>query len=293
MEAGTVPEVVEGRQMFAYRTVFVSDLHLGFRGARAEEFAAFLKRMECEHLFMVGDMVDMWALRQRWSWPATHNQVVRRVLKFAKRGTRITYVPGNHDEGLRQYSGIDLAGIRIAKQAVHRTADGRSLLVCHGDEYDLVVQHSPLLSKLGTLGYDYLVALNRGVNDVRALFGFGRWSFSQAIKKRVKGACTFVSRFEDVLIDEARRRGLQGVVCGHIHEPRIAARSDGMHYANCGDWIERATALVEHRDGRLEIVDVEALLRDAGWRPESREADDADGDAEPHEIAAEVLVDAA
>ena len=279
--------------MFAYRTVFVSDLHLGFRGARAEEFAAFLKRMECEHLFMVGDMVDMWALRQRWSWPATHNQVVRRVLKFAKRGTRITYVPGNHDEGLRQYSGIDLAGIRIAKQAVHRTADGRSLLVCHGDEYDLVVQHSPLLSRLGTLGYDYLVALNRGVNDVRSLFGFGRWSFSQAIKKRVKGACTFVSRFEDALIDEARRRGLHGVVCGHIHEPRIAVRPDGMSYANCGDWIERATALVEQRDGRLEIVDVEALLREAGWKPESQEADNADGDAEPHETAAEVLVDAA
>jgi UDP-2,3-diacylglucosamine pyrophosphatase LpxH len=279
--------------MFAYRTVFVSDLHLGFRGARAEEFAAFLKRMECEHLYLVGDMVDMWSLRQRWFWPATHNQVVRRVLKFAKRGTRITYVPGNHDEGLRNYAGIDLAGIRIAKQAVHRTADGRSLLVCHGDEYDLVVQHSALLSKLGTLGYDYLVALNRLVNDVRALFGFGRWSFSQAIKKRVKGACTFVSRFEDVLCDEARRRGLQGVVCGHIHEPRIVGRADGMSYANCGDWIERASALVEHADGRMEIVDVEDLLRDAGWKAEAEEHDDADASADPQDMLAEALVDAA
>jgi UDP-2,3-diacylglucosamine pyrophosphatase LpxH len=279
--------------MFAYRTVFVSDLHLGFRGARAEEFAAFLKRMECEHLYLVGDMVDMWSLRQRWFWPATHNQVVRRVLKFAKRGTRITYVPGNHDEGLRNYAGIDLAGIRIAKQAVHRTADGRSLLVCHGDEYDLVVQHSALLSRLGTLGYDYLVALNRLVNDVRALFGFGRWSFSQAIKKRVKGACTFVSRFEDVLCDEARRRGLQGVVCGHIHEPRIVGRADGMSYANCGDWIERASALVEHADGRMEIVDVEDLLRDAGWKAEAEEHDDADASADPQDMLAEALVDAA
>jgi UDP-2,3-diacylglucosamine pyrophosphatase LpxH len=279
--------------MFAYRTVFVSDLHLGFRGARAEEFAAFLKRMECEHLYLVGDMVDMWSLRQRWFWPATHNQVVRRLLKFAKRGTRITYVPGNHDEGLRNYAGIDLAGIRIAKQAVHRTADGRSLLVCHGDEYDLVVQHSALLSRLGTLGYDYLVALNRLVNDVRALFGFGRWSFSQAIKKRVKGACTFVSRFEDVLCDEARRRGLQGVVCGHIHEPRIVGRADGMSYANCGDWIERASALVEHADGRMEIVDVEDLLRDAGWKAEAEEHDDADASADPQDMLAEALVDAA
>jgi UDP-2,3-diacylglucosamine pyrophosphatase LpxH len=279
--------------MFAYRTVFVSDLHLGFRGARAEEFAAFLKRMECEHLYLVGDMVDMWSLRQRWFWPATHNQVVRRLLKFAKRGTRITYVPGNHDEGLRNYAGIDLAGIRIAKQAVHRTADGRSLLVCHGDEYDLVVQHSALLSRLGTLGYDYLVALNRLVNDVRALFGFGRWSFSQAIKKRVKGACTFVSRFEDVLCDEARRRGLQGVVCGHIHEPRIVGRADGMSYANCGDWIERASALVEHADGRMEIVDVEDLLRDAGWKAEAEEHDDADASADPQDMLEEALVDAA
>lgn len=262
--------------MFAYRTVFVSDLHLGFRGARAEEFAAFLKRTECEHLYLVGDIVDMWALRQRWSWPATHNQVVRRLLKFAKRGTRVTYVPGNHDESLRPYAGIDLAGIRIEKRAIHRTADGRRLLVCHGDEFDLVVQHSPLLSKLGTLGYDYLVQLNRAVNGLRAMAGMGRWSFSQAIKKRVKGACTFVSRFEDALAEEARRRGAEGVVCGHIHEPRISERADGVTYANCGDWIERASALVEHPDGRLEIVDVEALLRSAGWRSEAAEANEAE-----------------
>jgi UDP-2,3-diacylglucosamine pyrophosphatase LpxH len=254
--------------MFEYRTVFVSDVHLGFRGARAEEFAAFLKRVRCERLYLVGDIVDMWALRQRWSWPVTHNQVVRRILKLAKRGTAITYVPGNHDESLRPYAGIDLAGIRIAKQAVHRAADGRRYLVCHGDEFDLVVQSSPLLSRLGTLGYDWLVALNRGVNDLRGLVGLERWSFSQSIKRKVKGACTFISRFEQVVGDEARRRSLDGVICGHIHEPRIETGADGITYANCGDWIERASALVEHADGRLEIVDVEALLRGAGWEPE-------------------------
>jgi UDP-2,3-diacylglucosamine pyrophosphatase LpxH len=257
--------------MFAYRTVFVSDVHLGFRGARAEEFAAFLKRIQCERLYLVGDIVDMWALRQRWTWPLTHNQVVRRLLKLARHGTKVIYIPGNHDDSLRPYAGMELAGIRIAKQAVHRLADGRQLLVCHGDEFDLVVQHSKLLSKLGTYGYDYLVQLNRVVNGIRSCVGLGRWSFSQTIKKQVKSACTFISKFEEVLADEARRRSLDGVICGHIHEPRIDVRADGLTYANCGDWIERASALVEHSDGRLEIIDVEALLREAGWKPDPTE----------------------
>lgn len=268
-----------GHAVFQYRTVFVSDVHLGFRGARAEEFAAFLKRVRCERLYLVGDIVDMWALRQRWTWPATHNQVLRRILKLAKRGVAITYVPGNHDESLRPYAGLDLAGIRIAKQAVHRLADGRQFLVCHGDEFDLVVQNSRLLSKLGTLGYDWLVELNRVVNGARGLVGLPRWSFSQTIKKKVKGACTFVSNFEGMLAEEARRRSLDGVVCGHIHEPRIHLREDGITYANCGDWIERASALVEHADGTLEIIDVEALLHEAGWTPEPAE--------EPEQIAAD------
>lgn len=267
--------------VFRFRTVFVSDLHLGFRGTRAEEFAAFLKRVECERLYLVGDIVDMWVLRQRWRWPATHNQVARRLLKLAKRGTRVVYVPGNHDESLRPYAGIELAGIRIASQAVHRLADGRRFLVCHGDEYDLAVQHSRLLSMIGGLGYDYLVALNRAVNSARALVGLRRWSFSQAIKKKVKGACTFISRFEDALIDEAKRRGLDGVVCGHIHDPRLEARPDGLTYANCGDWIERATALVEHEDGTLEIVDVERMLASAGWKPERHEEPEAIADEDP------------
>lgn len=267
--------------VFRFRTVFVSDLHLGFRGTRAEEFAAFLKRVECERLYLVGDIVDMWVLRQRWRWPATHNQVARRLLKLAKRGTRVIYVPGNHDESLRPYAGIDLAGIRIATQAVHRLADGRQLLVCHGDEYDLAVRHSRLLSMIGGLGYDYLVALNRAVNSARALVGLRRWSFSQAIKKKVKGACTFISRFEDALIDEARRRGLDGVVCGHIHDPRLETRPDGLTYANCGDWIERASALVEHEDGTLEIVDVERMLAASGWKPERNEEPEAIADEEP------------
>lgn len=255
---------------FEYRTIFISDVHLGFQGCRAEELAAFLKRVQCERIFLIGDIVDMWMLRQRWSWPSTHNQVVRRLLKLARNGTSIIYVPGNHDEALRPYSGLDLGGIRIARQAIHTLASGKRLLVTHGDEYDLVIQNSRLLALLGTWAYDHLVALNRFVNSVRSLIGLRRWSFSRIVKKRVKSACTFISRFESALTAQAHRRGLDGVVCGHIHEPRIENQIvDGasMLYANCGDWIERASALVEHHDGRLEIIEVDQLLESIGWVP--------------------------
>ena len=253
---------------FDYRTIFISDVHLGFRGCRAEELAAFLKRVKCERVFLVGDIVDMWMLRQRWSWPSTHNQVIRRLLKLARHGTSIIYVPGNHDDALRSYSGLDLGGIRIARQAIHTLADGKRVLVTHGDEYDLVIQNSRLLALFGAWAYDHLVALNRFVNNVRSLFGLCRWSFSRIIKKRVKSACTFVSRFEEALTAQAHRRGLDGVVCGHSHEPRIDEQFiDGVAvlYANCGDWIERASALVEHHDGRLEIIEVDQLLKSIGW----------------------------
>ena len=252
---------------FSYRTVFLSDTHLGFSGVHAEELSAFLKHLHCERIYLVGDIIDLQALRARWRWPAMHNQVVRRILKLARHNTVIIYIPGNHDDSMRQYAGLELGGVKLAKRALHRTADGKSLLITHGDEYDLVVQHSPVLSMLGTWAYDHLINLNRFVNFIRALFGMKRWSFSHTIKKRVKSACTFISNFEQALLGEARRRGLDGVVCGHIHQPALR-KGDGADadilYANCGDWIERASALVEHSDGRLEIVDVERLLIEAG-----------------------------
>jgi UDP-2,3-diacylglucosamine pyrophosphatase LpxH len=193
-----------------------------------------------------------------------HNQVVRRILKMAKKGVAVTYIPGNHDDALRQYAGLDLGGVRIAKQAVHRTADGRSLLVTHGDQFDLVVQNSRLLSMIGGWAYDHLVNLNRAVNAARGLVGLKRWSFAGAIKAKVKGACTYVSNYETALLDEAARRGLDGVVCGHVHKPALDEAPGRLLYANCGDWIERCTALVEHACGRLEIINVEALLRESG-----------------------------
>jgi len=245
----------------AFRTVFISDTHLGFRGVRAEELSAFLKHVSCERLYLVGDILDLWAIKQRWHWPATHNQVVRRVLKLAKRGTQVFYIPGNHDDALRQYAGLDLGGVRIAHQAAHRTATGKVLLITHGDEFDLVVKHSKMLSLLGTWAYDHLIALNRIVNSARGLVGMRPWSFATAIKLKVKSACKYISDFETSLLAEAKRRGMDGVVAGHVHQPLL--REDvqtGMIYANCGDWIERATALVEHADGRLELLDVAAFL---------------------------------
>ncbi|MFZ4573616.1 MAG: UDP-2,3-diacylglucosamine diphosphatase [Phycisphaerales bacterium] len=251
---------------FRYRTIFVSDIHLGMRGVRSNELSAFLKHVECERLYLVGDILDLWVLKQRWHWPIAHNQVVRRILKLARKGTGVTYIPGNHDDALRQYAGIDLGGVRVAMQAVHRTADGRSLLITHGDEFDLVVKHSRLLSIIGALAYDQLLVLNRSVNGLRAMFGLRAWSFATAVKLKVKGACKFISSFEEAVIDEVKRRGLDGVVCGHVHQPALREQN-GVTYANCGDFIERTSALVEHEDGRLELVCIEELLASAGIQP--------------------------
>jgi UDP-2,3-diacylglucosamine pyrophosphatase LpxH len=251
---------------FVYRTVFLSDSHLGFTGVHAEELSAFLKHLQCERLYLVGDIIDLWALRARWRWPAMHNQVVRRILKLARHGTAVVYIPGNHDDALRQYAGLELGGVKLAKRAIHCTADGKRLLITHGDEYDLVVQNSPILSLLGTWAYDHLINLNRFVNWVRAVFGLKRWSFSHTLKHRVKSACTFISNYEQALLGEARRSNLDGVVCGHIHQPALrqgAGADADILYANCGDWIERASCLVEHDDGKLEVMDVVRLLADA------------------------------
>jgi UDP-2,3-diacylglucosamine pyrophosphatase LpxH len=248
---------------FRFRSVFLSDTHLGFAGVYAAELSAFLKHIDCERLYLVGDIIDLWALRQKWRWPVMHNQVVRRILKLANVGTAVVYVPGNHDDALRQYLGVDLGGVKVAKQAVHRTASGQQLLITHGDEFDLVVQNSKLLSLLGTWAYDHLILLNRWVNVARGLFGRKPWSFAHHIKARVKSACTFISNYEAALLAEAERRGLDGVVCGHIHQPALRASTVNNReviYANCGDWLERGSALVEHDDGRLEIIDVIKLL---------------------------------
>ena len=237
-----------------YRSVFISDLHLGARGCRARDIALFLKHVRCERLFLVGDILDLWALRSRWYWPAEHNEVIRRILNHVKHGTQVIYVPGNHDEAMRQYVHMSFGGVKVMPYATHVTADGRRLLVTHGDEFDLIVTHHRLLSMLGGKAYEWLIFLNRLYNAGRRLCGMRYYSLSKAIKLKVKSACTFISNFEEALSQEAQRRGLDGVVCGHIHKAEIR-HDDEIAYFNCGDWVESCTALVEHASGALEIVD--------------------------------------
>jgi len=273
------------------RTVFISDMHLGSKGARAAELSEFLKAVRCDRLYLVGDIIDMWRLRQRWYWPAEHNEVIRRILKIAKRGTEVYFIPGNHDEAARQFHHHEFGGVRVLPQAVHITADGRKLLITHGDQYDLIVRHSRLLSVAGSAAYDWLIGVNRVYNTARRMVGLPYWSLSQYVKLKVKTACTFMSRFEQTLIAEAERRGLDGVVCGHIHKAEARAARighgsphgspigspdgsrdggpDEIEYYNCGDWVESCTALIEHEDGAIELIDGLAWLaaREGGHGP--------------------------
>ncbi|MEM1107207.1 MAG: UDP-2,3-diacylglucosamine diphosphatase [Planctomycetota bacterium] len=249
-----------------YRTVFISDTHLGSRGCQAAALSRFIKYVRCDRLYLVGDIVDMWRLKQRWYWPGEHNNVLRRILNQTKHHTDVVLVPGNHDEAARQFLHSDFGGIRVLPYAVHVTADDRRLLVIHGDQFDLVVKHSRFVSMLGGKAYEGLIAFNRRYNSARRALGLPYQSLSKTIKGKVKSACMFISRFEETLAREAERRGLDGVVCGHIHEPAPAPGSQGngknaenssggTAYYNCGDWVESCTALVEHHDGRMEVID--------------------------------------
>lgn len=242
-----------------YRTVFLSDLHLGSSGCRAAELCSFLKRLDCDTLYLVGDVIDMWRLRQRWYWPERHNRAITRILKLAKHGTRVVFVPGNHDEHARRFIGYTFGGVEVAREAEHETADGRKLLITHGDQFDLIVKHARALSVLGSWAYDTLVVINNRLNWLRRKLGLRYWSLANFLKMKVKSACTYIAKFEDALAYEAAERGFSGVVCGHIHKAEIATARDIAYY-NCGDWVESCTALVEHEDGSMEILDGIAVV---------------------------------
>jgi len=237
-----------------YRTVWISDLHLGTPGCQALALLDFLKHVECETLFLVGDIVDGWQLRRSWYWPQPHNDVVQKLLRKARHGTRVIFVPGNHDEFARRYAQHNFGGIEVAEEWVHETADGRRLWVVHGDIFDGVIQCARWLAHLGDSAYEFTLRLNRHLNSLRARLGLPYWSLSKYLKHKVKRAVSYVADFEAALAREARKRGVQGVVCGHIHHAELRD-IDGILYANDGDWVESLTALAEHADGRLEIVD--------------------------------------
>ncbi len=236
-----------------YRTVFLSDIHLGTRGCKAEFLLDFLKHVDCEQLYLVGDIIDCWRLRRGWYWPQAHNDVVQKLLRKARKGTRVIYVPGNHDEPLRDYTDMQFGGVALAKEAIHLTADGRRLLVLHGDEFDGIVKYARWLALLGDWAYRVMLQLNHWFNIGRRSLGYPYWSLSAWLKQRVKDAVKYIDDYERAVAEEARRRGVDGVVCGHIHKAEIR-RIGGILYANDGDWVESCTALVEHQDGRLEIL---------------------------------------
>ncbi|CAN5549377.1 UDP-2,3-diacylglucosamine diphosphatase [soil metagenome] len=235
-----------------YRAAWISDVHLGTRGSNAAALLAFLKENDFETLYIVGDLIDIWSLRRGIYWPQEHNDVIQKILRKARKGTRIIYIPGNHDEFLASHLGA-YGAITIQKHALHVTADGRRLLILHGHELDTVVQNIRWLAFLGDVGYQFLLGLNPLVNAVRRIFGFGYWSLSKAVKKRVKDAVSFIGAYEDAIVRYAERYTVQGVLCGHIHSPIIRQIGETTYY-NCGDWVENCSALVEHDNGEIALV---------------------------------------
>jgi len=236
-----------------YKAVFISDIHLGTPGCQADALLEFLKRDTCDQLYLVGDIIDGWALRRRWYWPQAHNDVIQKLLRKARKGCQVIYVPGNHDEFARQFVNHHFGGIEVLEEAVHLTVDGRKLWIVHGDYFDAVVRCAKWLAYLGDHAYELALKLNRYLNRFRARLGLPYWSLSAYLKMRVKKALNYVTDFERAVAHEAQRRGFQGVVCGHIHHPEIRD-IDGVTYFNDGDWVESLSALVEHVDGRFELI---------------------------------------
>ncbi|KAA9130306.1 UDP-2,3-diacylglucosamine diphosphatase [Marinihelvus fidelis] len=235
------------------RTVFISDVHLGFPGCSAEFLCDFLDKVECETLYLVGDIFDFWYMKRRRYWPKAHGEVVHRLMKKARHGTRVVFVPGNHDEVCRAYDGMDMGCIEIHDRIIHETADGRKMLVLHGDQFDSVVRCSPWLAKIGCVAYGALLQLNILLNGMRRVFGMGYWSLAAFLKNKVKNAVKYISSFEEAVVRAASEDGVDGVVCGHIHRAEITQVNDIL-YMNCGDWVESCTALVEKHDGSIELL---------------------------------------
>ena len=236
-----------------YRTLFLSDVHLGSRGCQAELLLDFLKNNDAATIYLVGDMIDGWQLKNRWYWPQTHNDVVQKLLRKVRKGVRVIYLPGNHDEFARDYIGSVFGGVEVADHAYHMTADKKRLLIVHGDQFDIVVKHARWLAYLGDWAYTFALWSNLWLNKFRRKLGFTYWSLSAWAKLKVKNAVNFIGAFEAALVEAARRHNADGVVCGHIHHP-VIRDIDGITYVNIGDFVESCTAVAEHDDGRLEIL---------------------------------------
>jgi len=251
-------EPVAGKR--TYRSIWISDVHLGTRGSKAEYLLDFLKYSDSEYLYLVGDIVDGWRLKRNWYWPQSHNDVVQKILRRARKGTHVFYIPGNHDETAREYIGIQFGGVTVVNEIIHQTADGRRFLVIHGDQFDAVVRYAKWLALIGDQAYIMLLHLNTGLNFVRRRLGFTYWSIAAYLKQRAKSAVEYIGNYETALAEEARRREVDGVICGHIHTAEMR-NMEGILYCNDGDWVESCTALVEHTTGELEIINWTEVLR--------------------------------
>ena len=237
------------------RSIFISDVHLGTRGCQAQRLLDFLRHYEAENLFLIGDIIDFWAMNRSIHWTPTQNTVVQKVLRAARKGTRVIFVPGNHDEALREYVGTAFGDIELSYDHVHTTADGRRFLLIHGDEFDQVTRYHRWVAVLGDIAYNALVRINTWLSFVRRHLGRpGYWSLAGYAKRKVKSAVSFIYDFEDSVIHAVRERGVDGVICGHIHAAAMK-EVDGLTYINCGDWVDSCTGIVEYADGRLELVD--------------------------------------
>lgn len=241
------------QQSLHFRTIWISDIHLGTSGCQAKRLLEFLKVTSCDKLYLVGDIVDGWQLKRRWYWHQTHNDVVQLVLKKAKKGCKVIFIPGNHDESIRQFIGLDFGGILIRDEQVHVTAKGQRMLVLHGDRFDGVIACAKWLAYVGDSLYTMILKFNQVFNSWRARIGLPYWSLSQHLKMKVKNAVNYISAFEVALAAEARKQNLDGVICGHIHKPEIR-HIDGIVYCNDGDWVESLSALVEDQLGELRLV---------------------------------------
>lgn len=237
----------------SYKTVFISDVHLGTRNSQAGALLDFLRHVECDTLYLVGDIVDFWKVRRGPHWPQSHNDVLQKILRKARKGTRVILIPGNHDEGLRDYCGMTFGGIELKRDTIHEGANGKKYLVMHGDEFDVIVRYARWLAFLGDRSYEISLALNTPLNWARRRLGLGYWSLSGFLKQKVKGAVNFIGEFEEALVAEARRRGAEGLISGHIHHANDRD-IEGIHYLNSGDWVESCTAIGERADGTFEIL---------------------------------------
>lgn len=236
-----------------YRALFISDIHLGSKGCQSRLLLDFLGRVDADTVYLVGDIVDAWRLKQSWYWPQEHNDVVQKLLRKVRKGVRMVYLPGNHDEFLRDYLGTHFGGIEVAESAIHLAADGRRYLVVHGDIFDVVVRHARWLALLGDWAYETALWINAYINLARRFLGLTYWSLSQWAKLKVKNAVNFIGDYEAALVTEAKRHGVSGIICGHIHHAAIHDRL-GIRYMNCGDWVESCTALAETYEGEFELI---------------------------------------